>query len=84
MSREAQATTRPEDSHEAELVASLYHLGDPFDLTASGGSIDVAAAVPEPATWYLSLAGLGLVGLALRRRSDSKKHAAQAPAFTDH
>jgi hypothetical protein len=62
----------------------LAFLGDPFDLTASGGSIDVAAAVPEPATWYLSLAGLGLVGLALRRRSDSKKHAAQAPAFTDH
>src|SRR6185503_15322153 len=74
-----QATTRPEDSHEAELVASLYHLGDPFDLTASGGSIDVAAAVPKPATWCLSLAGLGLVGLALRRRSDSKSTRPKRP-----
>ena len=62
----------------------LAFLGDPFDLTASGGSLDVAAAAPEPATWCLSLAGLGLVGLALRRRSDSKKQAAQSRAFTHH
>ncbi len=30
---------------------------------------DVAAAVPEPATWALMLAGFGLVGGAMRRRS---------------
>ena len=62
----------------------LAFLGDPFDLTASGGSLEVTAAMPEPATWCLSLAGLGLVGLALRRRSDSKKQAAQFRAFTHH
>ena len=37
----------------------------------SSGEIrgQLAAAVPEPATWAAMLAGFGLAGLALRRRS---------------
>jgi len=46
----------------------LAFLGDPFDLNASGGSIDVSAVVPEPATWCSSLAGLVSIAAALRRR----------------
>jgi PEP-CTERM motif len=46
----------------------LAFLGDPFDFSASGGSLEVAAAaVPEPATWALSLAGLVLLAGARRR-----------------
>ena len=31
-------------------------------------SVDLAGAVPEPASWAMMIAGLGLVGGALRRR----------------
>jgi hypothetical protein len=34
-------------------------------------SLDVSAAVPEPSTWMMLLAGFGLVGAALRRRGSS-------------
>jgi hypothetical protein len=62
----------------------LAFLGDPFDLTASGGSLDVTAAMPEPATWCLSLVGLGLIGAALWRRGDGKKHTTQSGVFSDY
>ncbi len=40
-----------------------------FALEVSGiPPVDPAAAVPEPATWALMLAGFGLTGAALRRR----------------
>ncbi|MFM9853306.1 MAG: PEPxxWA-CTERM sorting domain-containing protein [Sphingomonadaceae bacterium] len=31
-------------------------------------SLDITAAVPEPATWMMLLAGFGLIGAAMRRR----------------
>ena len=39
---------------------------DNFSLTAVGA----AAAVPEPATWGMMIAGFGLIGFAMRRRSN--------------
>jgi len=41
-----------------------------FTTTANVGTVFnvTAAAVPEPATWALMLAGFGMVGYALRRR----------------
>ena len=40
-------------------------VGDPFDLAASGGGFEVtvAAAVPEPENWTLSLLGLILISV---------------------
>ena len=51
-----------------------------FLLTEFGGtgtytltiSNPAAAAVPEPATWAMMLAGFGMVGVGLRRRSAVK------------
>ncbi|WP_420383117.1 PEPxxWA-CTERM sorting domain-containing protein [Novosphingobium sp.] len=36
------------------------------------GSVAAAAAVPEPATWAMMLAGFGLIGFAARKRSSIK------------
>lgn len=45
----------------------FYHEGNAaFRL---GGEVVPAAAVPEPATWALMMAGFGLVGTAMRRRA---------------
>ena len=44
-------------------------IGDPFEIAASGRGIEVSAAVaavPEPATWILSLFGLLLTTAAIR------------------
>ena len=41
--------------------------GNPF-ITAFTG-VGVTSAVPEPATWAMMLGGLGVVGLAIRRRN---------------
>lgn len=42
-----------------------------WDLYAAdnSNSISVAAAVPEPATWALMMAGFGILGFGLRRRT---------------
>jgi hypothetical protein len=40
-----------------------------------GGDLSVAP-VPEPATWALMIAGLGVVGMAMRRRSSAKRNVA--------
>ena len=42
-----------------------------WDVIAAdnGNSISVAAAVPEPATWALMMAGFGILGFGLRRRT---------------
>ena len=60
----------------------LAFLGDPFDLSASGGSLEVAAAVPEPATWLLSLAGAIWIGGMLRRQCPGRACVRQER--TDH
>lgn len=50
-----------------EIKASQYGVATPFDL--AGRLVDHAVTpVPEPETWALLLAGLGLVGLQLRRK----------------
>lgn len=53
--------------------ASQYYLWDGLHPTAGvhqavGQAFAQAVAVPEPAAWALSLVGLGMVGLAARRR----------------
>jgi len=43
--------------------------GDPNDYH---GNFQLTAAVPEPATWAMMLAGFGMLGFALRRRHSDK------------
>lgn len=43
--------------------------GDPFDISGSGVTI-LAAAVPEPESYAMLLAGLGLIGVVARRRKN--------------
>ncbi|WP_332790050.1 PEPxxWA-CTERM sorting domain-containing protein [Sphingomonas sp. GB1N7] len=43
--------------------------GDPSDYTGQFSFSQVAAAVPEPATWGLMLTGFGMVGFGMRRRA---------------
>jgi len=43
--------------------------GTYYDTTGPSNSITVTAAVPEPASWAMLIAGFGLVGAAMRRRA---------------
>jgi len=55
-----------------EIKASQYGDATPFDLP--GRLADHAVTqVPEPQTWAMLLAGLGLVGLQLRRKQPTRK-----------
>ena len=71
------------ETHEAFATFSDSHPNDPNDpsiydptktvdlgnyLGAQNGAVNLAAAVPEPETYAMLLAGLGLVGFAVRRR----------------
>lgn len=48
---------------------AIYPVGEAYrDIANPGRFAAVAAAVPEPSTWMLMLAGFGLVGGTLRRR----------------
>ena len=47
-------------------TAGALTLSDSSDVTFS--NLAGAGAVPEPATWFMMLAGLGMAGLALRQR----------------
>jgi len=52
------------------LALGVVDMGDTLgtSLLVADNARIVAAPVPEPETWALLLAGLGLVGLAARRR----------------
>lgn len=53
-------------------VLTLTVMGNTLTPSASySGDINVVAAVPEPATYGMLLAGLGVVGFLARRRSQS-------------
>jgi len=73
------------ETHEAFATFSDSHPNDPGDpaiydptktvdlgnyLGAQNGAVNLAAAVPEPETYAMLFAGLGLVGAAVRRRKD--------------
>ena len=53
------------DGFIVDTIVDGRGIGKPFSLTVTG--------VPEPATWALTLAGLGLAGAALRGRSWSRR-----------
>ena len=53
-------------------ATSAYSSGGAFFDSTSGRVSIVEAAVPEPATWALMIAGFGLVGGAMRRRRIAK------------
>jgi hypothetical protein len=62
----------------------LAFVGDPLDLIASGGGFEVSAnvaAVPEPASWMLSL--LGMLLIAANRLRSGRAARAAVPARTD-
>lgn len=42
---------------------------DGYVLTSASGAFGLPAAVPEPETWAMLMIGLGMVGLAVRRRN---------------
>ena len=49
------------------MGANTFNLSDYFEIVLSPG-LEPAAGVPEPSSWVLMIAGLGLAGAALRRR----------------
>lgn len=57
--------TRGPGTYELRLIGSTTQ-------TASySGTLDFSAAVPEPGTWALLLAGFGMVGYSMRRRNQA-------------
>jgi hypothetical protein len=50
-------------------IAAINAAGDAGNPFTFGGRISVSNAVPEPASWAMLIAGFGLVGAAMRRRS---------------
>jgi hypothetical protein len=60
----------------------LYHgtaLGYPGNPIAAKLGVDNIAAVPEPASWALMIAGLGLIGVAVARGSTWRLHRRVSP-----
>jgi hypothetical protein len=49
------------------MGANTFTLSDFFRIEVSPGLVPVAG-VPEPASWAMMIAGLGLAGAAVRRR----------------
>ena len=70
---------RVTDMHVCPMVTGVVpHVGGPIAVVGYGeqamqaafdaNSWSIAAAVPEPASWAMMIAGFGLTGAALRRR----------------
>jgi hypothetical protein len=62
----------------ATTTAPIILTGSSHSLVVSGtgngsygGSIVVSAAVPEPATWAMMIAGIAAVGMTMRRRAQN-------------
>lgn len=51
------------------LVQSVLAGGVPLGATDGAVKLDLIAAIPEPSTWALTLAGFGVLAMAARRRS---------------
>jgi len=69
-------TTAPHISYTGSVfgAGSSLAIPDPsgngsFPLGMFGPNLEIAAAVPEPQSWALALAGLGIVGYTTRRRA---------------
>lgn len=57
-----------------QLFFGVNNFGEySFDSTGLTGSISLAAAVPEPATWGMMIVGFGAVGGVMRRRKTSAR-----------
>ena len=52
-----------------QILASRYGVANPYDY--EGRLVDMALAVPEPETYAMLLAGLGLIGFMGRRRKQA-------------
>ena len=63
-----------------QLSFEITDFGQPSAFLVSGlsGTAEVAAAVPETATWAMMLAGFGMIGFAARRRQSVKTTVAYA------
>jgi hypothetical protein len=56
--------------------------GDPNVLAGmveAGGTLDFVSAVPEPQSWVLFAAGVGIVGALVRRRRQALRSEATSP-----
>lgn len=49
----------------------LRLIGSTTQTASYSGTLDFSAAVPEPGTWALLLAGFGMVGYSMRRRNQA-------------
>lgn len=58
----------PNDFFVGPGTYDLKFVGNTTGTATYSGTIDFAA-VPEPATWAMMIAGLGVVGMAMRRRT---------------
>ena len=71
-------------SHTAKIsqVLGFDASGNPVNLTSAiggdGTSFSVAAAVPEPSSWAIMIAGAGLIGGTLRRKHGARQRAIAA------
>lgn len=54
----------------ADTVHTLKIVGSSIGSSSYGGQLAIAA-VPEPATWAMMIAGVAAVGVAMRRRSQN-------------
>jgi hypothetical protein len=58
------------------VLGDHLNFGALASSTASTGAFDLLSAVPEPATWTMTILGLGMVGFAARRRREGMAIAA--------